>query len=85
LIGPKFDFSFSRKLFLTTYIQYNNQINNINSNIRLQWRYRPVSDLYIVYTNNYFAYNNTEDNRYVNALQLKNRALVIKWTYWLNL
>lgn len=85
LIGPKFDFSFSRKLFLTTYIQYNNQINNINSNIRLQWRYRPVSDLYVVYTDNYFAYNNTEDNRNFSALQLKNRALVVKWTYWLNL
>ncbi|MFM7852941.1 MAG: hydrolase, partial [Flammeovirgaceae bacterium] len=55
LIGPRFDFTFSRSLFWTTFIQYNNQINNVNINSRLQWRFRPVSDLFISYTDNYFA------------------------------
>ncbi len=84
LISPKLDFTFSRKLFWTTYFQYNNQINNVNINSRLQWRFRPVSDLYIVYTDNYFAYANTSgDFLYIG--QPKYRSLVIKLTYWLNL
>jgi len=84
LVSPKFDFTFSRKLFWTTYIQYNNQINNVNINSRLQWRFKPASDLYFVYTDNYFAETNSHgDFLYVG--QPKLRALVVKLTYWLNL
>ena len=75
LIGPKIDLSFSRSLFWTTFVQYNNQSNNLNINSRLQWRFRPVSDIFLVYTDNYYS------DTYVN----KNRALVLKCTYWLNL
>lgn len=86
LIGPKVELSFSRSVFLTGYLQYNNQINNVNTNIRFQWRYKPVSDVYIVYTDNYYAYEATDDQRrLVSAFQPKNRALVVKLTYWLNL
>ncbi len=75
LFGPRFDFTFTRSLFWTTFIQYNNQIENININSRLQWRFRPVSDLFIVYTDNYFP----------DTFNSKSRALVVKATYWLNL
>lgn len=84
LLGPKFDFTFSRKLFWTTYIQYNNQINNMNINSRLQWRFKPVSDLFLVYTDNYFAETNSHD-QFFYVGQPKLRALVVKLTYWLNL
>lgn len=84
LISPKFDFTFSRKLFWTTYIQYNNQINNVNINSRLQWRFRPVSDLFVVYTDNYFAETNSH-GEYFYIGQPKLRALVVKLTYWLNI
>jgi len=85
LIGPKVDLSFTRSLFLTAVTQYNNQINNINTNIRLQWRYKPVSDFYVVYTDNYYAYEALDDkNRFLRPWQPKNRALVVKLTYWLN-
>ena len=82
LIGPKFDITFTRKIFWTTFIQYNNQINNVNINTRFQWRYKPVSDIYLVYTDNYFA---GVDGRFVDFKQSKSRALVFKLTYWLNL
>ncbi len=82
LIGPKFDFTFTKNIFWTTYIQYNSQINNMNVNTRFQWRYQPVSDLYIVYTDNYFA---GIDNRFIDFNRPKFRALAIKLTYWLNL
>lgn len=75
LIGPRIDLTFSRNLFLSTFIQYNSQLDNINVNARLQWRFKPVSDLFIVYTDNYLP----------GMFSVKNRALVLKLTYWLNL
>ncbi len=76
LIGPRIDLTFTKNLFLTTFFQYNGQTDNMNVNARLQWRYTPVSDLFLVYTDNY----NTMD-----GFATKNRALVLKVNYWLNL
>ncbi|MEQ8713422.1 MAG: DUF5916 domain-containing protein [Cyclobacteriaceae bacterium] len=82
LIGPRFDLTMTKSLFFTTFVQYNSQIENVNINARLQWRFKPVSDLFIVYTDNYGTMNDEP-----NAPQFtpKNRALVFKLTYWLNL
>ncbi|HMG67534.1 MAG TPA: DUF5916 domain-containing protein [Chitinophagaceae bacterium] len=74
LIGPRIDITFTNKLFLTTFIQYNNQEKNINVNARLQWRYHPASDLFLVYTDNYYSY----------PIFVRNRAFVLKFTYWWN-
>jgi hypothetical protein len=79
LIGPRAELAFSRSLFFSTFLQYNPQDNNVNINSRLQWRFRPVSDLFLVYTDNYFSENFLWD------FPAKNRALVLKITYWLNL
>lgn len=78
LVGPKIDLTFSKKLFFTTFIQYNNQFDNLNINARFQWRFKPVSDFFIVYTDNYL----TEP---FSQFGVRNRALVAKVTYWLNL
>jgi hypothetical protein len=74
LIGPRLDLTFTDKLFLTSFVQYNDQIDNINMNIRFQWRFAPVSDLFIVYTENSIPGNYT----------IKNRGLVVKLSYWFN-
>lgn len=74
LLGPRLDVTFSRKLFVTTFMQFNNQTDNVNLNTRLQWRYAPVSDLFIVYQENYLP----------GTFASKNRALVLKLTYWFN-
>jgi hypothetical protein len=79
LIGPRTELSFSRSLFFSTFLQYNTQVNNVNINSRLQWRFRPVSDLFLVYTDNYFT------DQFFQNPNVKNRALVLKVTYWLNL
>lgn len=76
LIGPRIDFTFTKSLFLTTFLQYNQQLNNFNINSRLQWRFAPVSDFFLVYTDNY----NTLD-----AWGIRNRSIVAKATYWLNI
>ena len=75
LIGPRLDLTFTDKLFLTTFVQYNDRSDNVNLNARFQWRFKPASDFFVVYTENYFS----------EALKSKNRALVLKLTYWLNL
>jgi hypothetical protein len=75
LVGPRIDLTFTDKIFWTTFIQYNNQIDNLNINTRLQWRYAPVSDFFLVYTDNYFPGDFTP----------KQRSLVLKLNYWLNL
>lgn len=74
LVGPTLDITFTDKVFLSTFIQYNNQIDNLNMNIRFQWRFAPVSDLFIVYTGNSYTEN------FAN----KNRGLVVKLSYWFN-
>ncbi len=75
LISPRVDLTLTNNLYFTTFIQYNEQIQNTNINARLQWRYKPVSDIYLVYTDNYA----TIDSR------VKNRAIVLKMTYWGNI
>ena len=82
LVGPKAEISFSKSLFFSNFFQYNTQTNNFNINSRLQWRFKPVSDMFLVYTDNRFAEN---INRFgINTFEPKNRALVFKMTYWLN-
>lgn len=75
LIGPRIDLTFTDKLFLTTYYQYNNLLDNMNLNIRFQWRYRPASDLFIVYSENYIP----------KGFISRNNALVLKLNHWFNL
>ncbi|MDH5400592.1 MAG: DUF5916 domain-containing protein, partial [Cyclobacteriaceae bacterium] len=81
LVGPRFDFTFSKELFFTTFIQYNNQLDNLNVNARLQWRFAPVSDFFIVYTNNFLMDPFSQFSQFGE----RNQALVAKLTYWLNL
>ncbi len=75
LIGPRLDVSFTRSLFFNTWIQYNQQFRYVNLNSRLQWRFRPMSDLFIVYNRNW---ESTE-------LTGLNQALIVKLNWWLNL
>lgn len=75
LIGPRLDITMTNNLYFTAFAQYNEQQKNVNLNTRLQWRYRPASDLFIVYTDNYFP----------ETFAVRNRALVVKFTYWWNL
>lgn len=53
LFAPRVEVSFSNQLFWTTFFQYNTQANNFNINSRVQWRYRPMSDIFLVFGNNY--------------------------------
>ena len=75
LIGTRLDITFTKNLYLTSFTQYNEQFDNVNINTRLQWRFQPASDLFIVYTDNYLP----------GSFDVKNRALLFKFTYWWNI
>lgn len=74
LIGSELDVTFTNKLFFATLFQYNEQSKNFNLNSRFQWRYKPASDLFIVYTNNHLLTPYTE----------RSWSLTLKLTYWFN-
>lgn len=75
LVSPRFGFTFSKSVFWTTLFQYSNQRDNLGINSRLQWRFAPLSDLFIVYNDNYS----------VNIFEPKYRSINLKLTYWLNI
>ncbi|MEX0882349.1 MAG: DUF5916 domain-containing protein, partial [Cyclobacteriaceae bacterium] len=72
LVGPRVDVTLTNTVFFTAFAQYNEQINNINLNTRFQWRFKPASDLYLVFTDNYLPA----------PFYVKNRTLALKFTYW---
>jgi len=75
IASPRFDLTFTDKIFLTTFVQVNTRDDNVNLNARLQWRYKPASDFFLVYTENYLP----------DTMKSKNYSLVFKFTYWLNI
>lgn len=75
LIGPRFDVTFTKKIFWSTFVQYSNQNDNFGINTRFQWRVKPLSDLFVVYNDNYF----------VNVFAPRSRSLSLKFTYWLSI
>ncbi|HMX40696.1 MAG TPA: hypothetical protein PKD78_10225, partial [Saprospiraceae bacterium] len=71
-LTPRVEVFFSRSLWWTTFLQYNTQADNFNINSRLQWRFRPMSDMFLVYT----------DNSAVRVWGVRNRALAAKLAWW---
>ncbi|MFN0173344.1 MAG: DUF5916 domain-containing protein [Saprospiraceae bacterium] len=71
-ITPRVEVFFAKNIWWTTFLQYNTQADNFNINSRFQWRFRPMSDLFVVYTDNYA----------VEVFGVKNRALTAKLNWW---
>ncbi len=74
LIGSEIDITFTNKLFFATLFQYNEQTKNFNLNSRFQWRYKPASDIFLVYTNNHL----------LPPFSGRTWSLTLKITYWFN-
>lgn len=76
LINSRVEVNFSNKLFWTTFIQYNTQQENFGVNSRIQFRYKPMSDLFLVFNDNYNLMDEV-----INT----NRAITLKINYWLGI
>lgn len=75
LVTPKAEITFSKSVFWNTLIQYSSQREQLGINSRIQWRFAPLSDIYLVYNDNYLT---TE------GFSPRFRSLTLKLTYWLN-
>ncbi len=75
LIGPRLDVTFTKNIFWATFLQYSTQRENFSVNTRLQWRVAPLSDLFLVYNDNYAT----------DIFSPRFRSINLKFTYWLNI
>ena len=62
------------RMFVSGIVQYNSAGSSFGSNVRFRWEYRPGSELFVVYTDDF----NTDELR-PNVTALRNRAWVIKF------
>ena len=76
LVSPRINITFTKSLYWSTLIQYSSLLENLGINSRLQWRFAPLSDLFLVYNDNYFT-----DSKFAPRF----RSINLKITYWLYL
>jgi hypothetical protein len=50
LLRLRLQYAFDSRTFLDTFIQYNSERDRVTSNVRFNWIHRPLSDLFVVYT-----------------------------------
>jgi hypothetical protein len=74
IVSPTVELFFSRLISWTTFVQYNSQLQNVNINSRFQWRFRPMSDIFLVYSDNYMT----------ETFANKSRGLVLKVSLRIN-
>ena len=68
LVGLRVDWSFTPRMFLNTFVQYNGESDTWLSNVRYNLIHRPLSDIYVVW-------NETH------APGIAGRALLLKYTH----
>jgi hypothetical protein len=79
LASLRIDASFSTRMFLNAFIQYNSVTHQVLSNVRYDFIHHPLSDVFLVYN----------DTRFRDALrptptQIPSRALILKVTHLLS-
>lgn len=75
----KLEIGFNKNLLWTTLFQYIDQSEFMGINSRLQWRFAPMSDLFLVVVDNYDVFQGMGGPRDIAS---NNRALILKLNYW---
>lgn len=75
-VGPTFNFTFTKSLFWNTDIQYSTQSDSFFVVSRVQWRYAPLSDIYLTYSDSYGT---------MPTISPIERGLYLKVTYWFDI
>jgi hypothetical protein len=73
LLSSRLGYSFSNNMWFNALIQYNGDDREVISNLRFNWRFKPLSDLFLVYNER----RTTDD--------VLERAVILKLTYVLPL
>jgi hypothetical protein len=74
-LEPIMKITFTKNLFWSSQVQFSNQSRTMFVLSRIQWRYAPLSDIYLTYTDNF----NTD------PMISTGRGIYLKFTYWLDL
>jgi len=77
-VSTRVSYSFSPSLFAKGFIQYNDAKKQATINLLLWYIYRPGSDLYIVYNQGWDT-----DLPGPHFMQVRNKSLSVKMTYWM--
>jgi len=72
VIRTRATYTMTPRIYVSGIVQYNSTNASIGSNLRFRWEYRPGSEVFVVYTDDY----DTLDRP--NAVPLRNRAFVVK-------
>jgi hypothetical protein len=78
-LNTRVSYSLSPTLFFKTFVQYNSDRQLMNLNLLFWSIYRPGSDFYVVYNHGWDT-----DVIGPDRLQVRNRMLAVKLTYWLS-
>ncbi len=78
LVSGRFTYSFNPQLFLKYYIQYSDANQKIRGNFLFDYMYKPKSHIYLVY-------NENRETTIQSLKNIKNRALIMKFTYFWSL
>lgn len=78
IIRQRVGVSITPDLATNTYLQYNEAANLLSLNLRFNWIYRPGSDIFIVFNQNWHAAD-------LGDLSSRDRAVIVKLTYLLEL
>ncbi|MFT6359612.1 MAG: hypothetical protein ACJAYJ_003845 [Saprospiraceae bacterium] len=74
----KIEIGFNKNLLWTTLFQYVDQSEYMGINSRIQWRFSPMSDVFLVYVDNY----DVMDFGGADGVTSNNRAVILKVSYW---
>ena len=66
-------YTITPRMFVSGILQYNSAGNSFGSNVRFRWEYRPGSELFVVYTDDF------DTDPRPNVEPLRNRAFVVKF------
>jgi hypothetical protein len=74
LLQLRLDTSFSTRMFLNAFVQYNGVTRDVSSNVRFDFIHHPLSDLFVVYN----------ETRPAGSAQPPSRSVVVKLTHLLS-
>ena len=74
IVRQRLEYSFTPDLSLKGILQYNEVSDLFGANLRLRWEYRPGSDLFVVYNENWTAPS-------LSDLDARDRQVIVKASY----
>lgn len=75
-LSSRWLYSFTTDFFVKLFVQWNNDKESFSTNFLLNYRYRPGSDIFFVFDHGFDTFD---------GLSRRNRSLLLKWSYLLNL